>query len=101
MNKRKQFFRRNNIGYDVEVVRTGSAVSILARYPYRHVQIVLRIYKSPAEVIMGFDIDACALAYDGQRVWALPRRYAKKKKHNISIYKTYSLIFFFSTKKKT
>jgi hypothetical protein len=63
-----------NIGQNVEVVRTGNAVTILAPYPYRHVQVVLRIYKSPAEVIMGFDIDACALAYDGTRVWALPRR---------------------------
>ena len=37
------------------------------------VQIVLRLYESPAEVLLGFDCDCCCLGYDGERVWALPR----------------------------
>jgi hypothetical protein len=45
-----------------QVVRTGNAVTVLAGFPHRHVQIVLRIYKSPAEVLMGFDIDSYAIA---------------------------------------
>jgi hypothetical protein len=60
-------------GADTQVVRTGNAVTIMGSFPYRHVQLVLRLYKSPAEVLLGFDIDACAVGFDGKRVWALPR----------------------------
>lgn len=38
----------------------------LAQYPYRSVQIVLRLYSSPAEIVAGFDIDACCACYDGK-----------------------------------
>jgi len=37
-----------------------------AQYPYRSVQIVLRLYQSPAEILAGFDIDAPCCAYDGK-----------------------------------
>jgi len=37
------------------------------------VQIVLRLYDSPAEVLVGFDVDCCCCAYDGSNVWASPR----------------------------
>ena len=37
------------------------------------VQIVLRLYDSPAEVLLGFDVDCASVAYDGADVWALPR----------------------------
>ena len=37
------------------------------------VQIVLRLYDSPTEVLLGFDVDCCCVGYDGQHVWALPR----------------------------
>jgi len=47
--------------------------NVLAQYPYRSVQIVLRLYSSPAEVLAGFDVDAPCCAYDGERVWASPR----------------------------
>ena len=36
-------------------------------------QIVLRLYQSPAEVLAGFDVDAPCCAFDGERVWANPR----------------------------
>ena len=43
-----------------------------------------RLYKSPAEVLMGFDIDSCAVCYDGTTVWALNRaRRALNKQYNI------------------
>jgi ankyrin repeat protein len=56
-----------------EVIRTKHAVTIVNQFPYRHIQIVLRLYKSPAEVLMGFDIDACAVGYDGKNAYALER----------------------------
>ena len=37
------------------------------------VQIVLRLYDSPAEVLYGFDVDCCCCCYDGREVWATPR----------------------------
>lgn len=37
------------------------------------VQIVLRLYDSPTEVLAGFDVDCCLCAYDGRNVWLAPR----------------------------
>jgi len=37
------------------------------------VQIVLQLYESPAEVLIGFDVDCCCCAYDGREVWASAR----------------------------
>ncbi len=36
-------------------------------------QIIFRLYKSPAEVLMGFDLDCCALCFEGKSVYGLPR----------------------------
>jgi hypothetical protein len=44
-----------------------------AQYLYHSVQIVLRLYSSPAEILARFDIDTPCCAYDGNRVWMNPR----------------------------
>ncbi|KIK54450.1 hypothetical protein GYMLUDRAFT_63236 [Collybiopsis luxurians FD-317 M1] len=64
---------RDSVPWDVTCVRTKHTVSIHSQYPYRSVQIVLRLYSSPAEILAGFDIDAPCCAYDGSHVWANPR----------------------------
>ncbi|KAH9949864.1 ankyrin [Amylocystis lapponica] len=64
---------RDSVPWDVTCVRTKHTVSIHSQYPYRAVQIVLRLYTSPAEILAGFDVDAPCCAYDGHRVWANPR----------------------------
>ncbi|KAJ3554518.1 hypothetical protein NP233_g12406 [Leucocoprinus birnbaumii] len=64
---------RDSVPWDVTCIRTKHTISIHSQYPYRSVQIVLRLYQSPAEVLAGFDIDAPCCAYDGERVWANPR----------------------------
>lgn len=64
---------RDSIPWDVTCIRTKHTVSIHSQYPYRAVQIVLRLYQSPAEVLAGFDVDAPCCAYDGERVYANPR----------------------------
>ncbi|KAI0303314.1 hypothetical protein B0F90DRAFT_1710051 [Multifurca ochricompacta] len=64
---------RDSIPWDVTCVRTKHTISIHSQYPYRSVQIVLRLYSSPAEILAGFDVDAPCCAYDGDRVWANPR----------------------------
>ncbi|KAG8933990.1 hypothetical protein FRC01_005887 [Tulasnella sp. 417] len=64
---------RDSVPWEVCAVRTKNAVSIHCQYPYRPVQIVLRIYQSPAEILAGFDVDSACVAFDGTRVLAAPR----------------------------
>ena len=58
---------------ETTTVRTKNTITIASQYPTRHVQIVLRIYKSIAEVLTGFDVDCACAAYDGSQVWTSPR----------------------------
>jgi hypothetical protein len=39
----------------------------------RDIQVVLRLYHDPAEVLLGFDIDSCCVGYNGTHVYCLPR----------------------------
>lgn len=57
-------------------VRTKNAITIISKHPIRHVQIVLRIYKSMSEVLTGFDVDCSCAAYDGSQVYLSPRALA-------------------------
>ena len=57
---------------DWDILRTPHAVTIVGMHPFRHVQIVLRMYQSPSEVLVGFDVDSCTVGYNG-RAWANPR----------------------------
>lgn len=41
---------------------------------FRPVQIVLRLYQSPAEILTGFDIDAACCGYDGECIFQVLRR---------------------------
>ncbi|KAL2199938.1 hypothetical protein P885DRAFT_30278 [Corynascus similis CBS 632.67] len=64
---------RDAILTDTTVVRTKHAITICNQYPTRHIQIVLRIYKSVSEILTGFDIDCSGAAYDGKQVYCTPR----------------------------
>lgn len=75
---------RNSNGKPPHIIRTRYAITILGDYPLRHIQIVLRLYKSPAEVLIGFDVDACTVGFDGEKVWASKRaRRALTKQYNL------------------
>ncbi|KAI1137936.1 ankyrin [Hypoxylon sp. FL0543] len=67
---------RDAILSEVIVVRTKNAITICSQYPTRHVQIVLRVYKSISEILTGFDIDCSGAAYDGNQVYCTPRALA-------------------------
>ncbi|KAI0144644.1 ankyrin repeat protein [Xylariaceae sp. FL1272] len=67
---------RDAILSEVTVVRTKNAITICSQYPTRHVQIVLRVYKSISEILTGFDIDCSGAAYDGEQVYTTPRALA-------------------------
>lgn len=55
------------------IVRTKNAITIVGEYPQRHIQIILRLYRSISEILTGFDVDCACVAYDGQQVYANPR----------------------------
>ncbi|CAJ0829388.1 15258_t:CDS:10 [Entrophospora sp. SA101] len=63
----------NSVPWEVICIRSKNCITIISQYPYRHIQIVLRLYKSPSEILTGFDIDCCCVGFDGKDVWALPR----------------------------
>eukprot|EP01090_Pellita_catalonica_P000570 TRINITY_DN10390_c0_g1_i2.p1 TRINITY_DN10390_c0_g1~~TRINITY_DN10390_c0_g1_i2.p1 ORF type:complete len:665 (-),score=119.73 TRINITY_DN10390_c0_g1_i2:35-2029(-) len=69
---------------DGGVIRTRRTVTLLNTYPYRHAQVILKIYKSPAEILLGFDVDCCCFGYDGKKVWAMERsRRSVVKRYNL------------------
>ncbi len=55
------------------VVRNLKTVTLISRYPSRRIQIILRLNKSPTSVLLNFDLDPCAVGFDGEEVWLLPR----------------------------
>lgn len=67
---------RDSILAETTIIRTKNAITIASQYPTRHVQIVLRIYKSVAEILTGFDVDCSCAAYDGRQVYVAPRALA-------------------------
>ncbi|KAL4964077.1 ankyrin repeat protein [Aspergillus stella-maris] len=75
IEKIKQIERciRDSILTEVSTIRTKNAITIVSQYPTRHVQIVLRRYKSIAEILTGFDVDCSCAAYDGKQVYLAPR----------------------------
>ena len=68
---------------DCVCIRSGKAVSIVSQYPNRHVQVIIRLHMSPAEVLHSFDIDSCSIGYDGKNIWCTSRaHYAITNKRN-------------------
>ncbi|KAF7288204.1 hypothetical protein HMN09_01416300 [Mycena chlorophos] len=66
---------RNNLpeGTETLIVRSSRAVTFYTPYPARRIQVVLRTGCSIRNVLHCFDLDICALAWDGTTVWMLPR----------------------------
>lgn len=57
------------------VRRSDYALSVDIHWGIVHVivQFVARIYRTPAEVLTGFDLDACSVGFDGTKVFGTPR----------------------------
>ncbi|KAJ3112890.1 Protein mono-ADP-ribosyltransferase parp4 [Phlyctochytrium bullatum] len=69
---------------DIIVIRNLRSLTLISQYPRRQIQIIFRLFKSPAEVLMGFDIDSCCFGFDGRKVYALPRAVrALTKRYNL------------------
>jgi hypothetical protein len=54
-------------------VRTPNALTIIGSSRYRNTQLLACERRRPIDLLMDFDIDACACAYDGKQVYVLPR----------------------------
>lgn len=54
-------------------VRNSGTITFFSRYPLKRLQIVLKLVKNPKEVLLNFDLDICAMGYDGESVLMLPR----------------------------
>lgn len=68
---------RQTQGYaETVVLRTANAVTVLLGNGRRAVQIVCRLYETVEQILIGFDLDCSAVAYDGQKVFASPRAIA-------------------------
>ncbi|KAL3605279.1 hypothetical protein FPOAC2_00222 [Fusarium poae] len=55
-------------------LRSEHAITFIApKWPFRHIQIILRLYKSLSEILTGFDVDCSCVAFDGKQVYSTPR----------------------------
>ncbi|KAH7311442.1 hypothetical protein B0I35DRAFT_481406 [Stachybotrys elegans] len=64
---------KNNVLAETTTIRTKNTITIVSEYPTRHVQIVLRLYKSISEILSGFDVDCSCFVFDGTQVFGSPR----------------------------
>lgn len=55
------------------VVKNAKTINLLTTYPNRRIQIVLKLVPSPIDILLNFDLDACAIGFDGSQVLMLPR----------------------------
>ncbi|KAF8217718.1 hypothetical protein K438DRAFT_2006765 [Mycena galopus ATCC 62051] len=69
----KTFCANLPAGTQTLVVRNCSTITFYAKYPLRRIQIVLKLVESPKTVLLNFDLDVCAMGWDGTALWMLPR----------------------------
>ncbi|KAK6354776.1 hypothetical protein TWF696_003912 [Orbilia brochopaga] len=62
-----------NPGEDFVMVKNAKTITLIGSYPRRRVQIILKMIKTPAAVLLNFDLDQVAIGYTGETVLFLPR----------------------------
>ena len=75
IESRKRVARRLSMPEPVSVVaRSSHAITLLGHGDFRPVQFVLRAYRTPGEVLLGFDIDSCCVGRSSNgTTYASPR----------------------------
>ncbi|KAI1636450.1 hypothetical protein F4809DRAFT_650578 [Biscogniauxia mediterranea] len=69
LRKNQRLQRRHGLS-----LRSENAITLISpKYPFRHVQIILRLYRSISEILTGFDVDCACVAFDGNQVYSNPR----------------------------
>lgn len=60
-------------GVSIRVSPSRHALTLILPPPYRKIQIILRLYHSPEQVLLGFDLDVSSVLFDGKSVLASQR----------------------------
>ncbi|KAI5814127.1 hypothetical protein BZA77DRAFT_319653 [Pyronema omphalodes] len=55
------------------IFRNAKTITFIGRYPERQIQIVLKLCPTIADVLLKFDLDQCAIGWNGSEVFMLPR----------------------------
>ncbi|KAF7296333.1 hypothetical protein HMN09_01103300 [Mycena chlorophos] len=55
------------------VVRNSKTITFYSDYPTRRIQVVLKLVTTPRDVLLNFDLDICAMGWDGEALYMLPR----------------------------
>lgn len=86
---------KKNTKSDILIFKTPNTITLYAGYPYKYVQIVLRICTSVCELLSFFDLDCCAIAYDGKDILTIPRfiRCIKTRSNFIDVRKLNNIQF--------
>lgn len=59
--------------YNMISIRMPRVIMFVSQHPYRHIQIILRVFRNINEILNTFDVDCCAVGYDGTNVFCTPR----------------------------
>lgn len=55
------------------VIKSARTIEYVAEYPSRRIQIILKLQPQPIDVLLKFDLDVCAVLFDGNGLLMLPR----------------------------
>ena len=66
---------RRNLPDDSHILVTQNhkTITFIPSYPNRRLQIILKVLPNPTAILLNFDLDICALAFNGSNVMMLPR----------------------------
>ncbi|EWC47330.1 hypothetical protein DRE_00298 [Drechslerella stenobrocha 248] len=62
-----------NPNEEYTMVKNSKTITLVGTFPRRRVQIILKMIKNPATVLLNFDLDQVAVGYTGESVLLLPR----------------------------
>jgi len=69
------------IGSVCHCTRTNNALTFKSKFS--EVQVILRLYQTPSEILHGFDVDSCCLGFDCNDIWMTQRAcFALKNGYN-------------------
>ncbi|KAJ7150573.1 hypothetical protein C8R43DRAFT_951534 [Mycena crocata] len=69
-----EIFRSNlPTGTPTLAVKNSKTITFYAEHSFRRIQLVLKLVKSPTDVLLNFDLDICAMGWNGTDVLMLPR----------------------------
>ncbi|KAI8803435.1 kinase-like domain-containing protein [Cladochytrium replicatum] len=70
---RRYISESSDIGGDLQIIRDLRSIRFNLPSPIPAITLSLRLFRSPAEVLMFCDVDSSAFGYSGSSVYALPR----------------------------